>query len=181
MGYQPGNPADCVCGQHLLPWRKTPPVGYKTLYFNELIHFDGYAEWVSGFAKSLLKGVSRRGDAPFNSLPVYGAAYRLAVETTQMASRLERNYRYSLGEDVRRGTKHALLRITLAGKGEDRLDNIRPRPPGHHRSPHTRDYPVFVSLIQNKTLTLSGHKLICHERIASDISGRCQNYQTGHP
>lgn len=99
--------------------------GGKTLYFNELIHFDGYSEWVSGFAKSLMEGVSHKVDAPFNSLPVYGGTYRLAVETTQMASRLERNYRYSLGEDVRKGAKNALLRITLAGKGEDRVDNIR--------------------------------------------------------
>ncbi len=54
---------------------ENPSGGYKTLYFNELIHFDGYAEWVSGFAKSLEEGVSRKGDAPFNSLPVYGAAW----------------------------------------------------------------------------------------------------------
>ena len=66
----------------------------QVLYFNELIHFDGYAEWVSGFAKTLEEGVSRKADAPFNSLPVYESAYRLAVEATQMAARPERNYRY---------------------------------------------------------------------------------------
>lgn len=109
-----------------MPLRKTRPGGgYKCLYFNKLIDFEGYAEWVSGFEESLEKGASRKGDAPFNSLPVYGAAYRLAVEATEMASRLERNYRYSLGEDVRRGVKDALLRITLAGKNEDREENIR--------------------------------------------------------
>ena len=42
-----------------------------------------------------------------------------------MAARLDRNYRYSLGEDIRRGIKEALLRISLAGKGEDREDNVR--------------------------------------------------------
>lgn len=41
-----------------------------------------------------------------------------------MASRLDRNYRYSLGEDVRVGVKKAVLAITFAGKGEDRETNI---------------------------------------------------------
>ena len=94
------------------------------LCFNELIHFDGYAEWVSGFAKSLEEGVSRKGDTPFNCLPVYGAAYRLSLEATQMASRMERNYRYSLGEDIRRGVNQALVSIMLAGKGEHREANV---------------------------------------------------------
>lgn len=98
--------------------------GGKVICFNELIHFDGYAEWVSGFAKSLGESVSRKADAPFNSLPVYGAAYRLAVEATQMASRLERNYRYSLGEDIRRGVGHTLVCIMLAGKNEEREANV---------------------------------------------------------
>ena len=103
---------------------ENPSGGGKALYFNELIHFDGYAEWVSGFAKTLEEGVSRKADAPFNSLPVYGAVYRLAVEATQMASRLERNYRYSLGEDIRKGVNHALVCIMLAGKGERRESNV---------------------------------------------------------
>lgn len=64
-------------------------------------------------------------ESPFNSLPVYGLAWRLAVEATETASRLQRNYRYSLGEDIRRGVKQAVLSITLAGKGEDRHSNIR--------------------------------------------------------
>lgn len=70
------------------------------------------------------EGASRKGDAPSGSLPVYGAAYRLAVEATEMASRLERNYRYSLGEDVRRGVKDALLRIALAGKNGRRVGSL---------------------------------------------------------
>ena len=41
-----------------------------------------------------------------------------------MASRLERNYRYSLGEDIRRGVNQALVRIMLAGKGEQRESNV---------------------------------------------------------
>jgi len=65
-----------------------------------------------------------RKDAPFNSLPVYGLAYRLTLEATEMVSRLERNYRYSLGEDIRVGVKKSVLLITLAGKGEDRDSNI---------------------------------------------------------
>lgn len=91
------------------------------MYINELIDFSPYEEWRSGFQE-----VPRAArENPFNSLPVYGLSYRLAVELTEVATRLERNYRYSLGEDIRRGAKHALLCITLAGKGEGRIDNIR--------------------------------------------------------
>ena len=42
-----------------------------------------------------------------------------------MVARLPRDYRYSLGEDIRRGVKSALLGISLAWKGEDRLANVR--------------------------------------------------------
>lgn len=106
-----------------MPWRKTRPLGgYKSLVFSELIDFGGYDEWRAGFVAGPPLG---RKEPPFNSLPVYGAAWRLAVEATEMAARLERNYRYSLGEDIRLGVKRAVLCITLAGKGEDRQDNIR--------------------------------------------------------
>ena len=46
-----------------------------------------------------------RKETPFNSLPVYGLSYRLAVEVTDFAARLVRNYRYSIGEDLRQGVK----------------------------------------------------------------------------
>ena len=106
-----------------MPWRKTRPGGgYKSLVFSELIDFGGYDEWRNGFVVGPPFG---RKEAPFNSLPVYGAAWRLAVEATEMAARLERNYRYSLGEDIRLGVKRAVLCITLAGKGEDRQENVR--------------------------------------------------------
>lgn len=95
--------------------------GEKCLYINELIDFSLYEAWRGSFQEvpRALK------ESPFNSLPVYGEAYRLAVELTELASRLERNYRYSLGEDVRCGAKRTILSISLAGRGENRLDNIR--------------------------------------------------------
>lgn len=96
--------------------------GYKQLIFNESIDFTPYEDWRKGFvAKPRASG----RDVSFNSLPVYGAVYRIAVEATEMASMLERNYRYSIGEDIRLGTKRALLSVTLAGKGEDREENVR--------------------------------------------------------
>lgn len=99
----------------------SPIDGYKCLYFNELIDFSPYDEW----RRSFQVVAPKEKEAPFNSLPVYGLAYRLTVEATEMASRLERNFRYSLGEDIRQGVKKALLCITLAGKGEDRTENVR--------------------------------------------------------
>ena len=96
-------------------------MGGGILSFSELIDFSSYAQWRSSFA---VPSVSQKNELHFNSLPVYGMAYRLAVEATEMVSRLERNYRYSLGEDIRKGAKSAVLAITLAGKGENRADNI---------------------------------------------------------
>ncbi|MBQ4299654.1 MAG: four helix bundle protein [Bacteroidales bacterium] len=95
--------------------------GGKILFFNGLIDLSSYVQWRNSFA---VPSVSQRNEPHFNSLPVYGMSYRLAVEVTEMASRLERNYRYSLGEDIRKGAKSAVLSITLAGKGENRADNI---------------------------------------------------------
>lgn len=86
-----------------------------------MIDFGGYDEWRESFIVGSPLG---RKEQLFNSLPVYGASYRLAIEATEMASRLGRNYRYSLGEDIRHGIKKSLLLITLAGKGEDRMRNI---------------------------------------------------------
>ena len=95
--------------------------GYKSLIFSELIDFGYYEKWRDGFSAVPPRG---RMDTSFDSLPVYGLAYRLAVEASEMASRLERNYRYSLGEDIRLGVKKAVLSLTLAGKGEGREANI---------------------------------------------------------
>ena len=96
----------------------------KILCFNELVDLSGFASWRSSFTFPE-KQQPAPFNAPFNSLPVYGTTYRLVVEVTEMAARIERNYRYSLGEDVRRKSKEALLCSTLAGKGEDRSVNIR--------------------------------------------------------
>ncbi|MBO4263262.1 MAG: four helix bundle protein, partial [Bacteroidales bacterium] len=85
---------------------------------------SGYPAWQESFRQPEGTASGERS-APFNSLPVYGAVYRLAVEVTEMASRLPRNYRYSLGEDIRQGAKRALLCVTLAGKGEERPAHIR--------------------------------------------------------
>ena len=96
-------------------------LGCKLLSFSEAVDFSGYQQWRDGFAP--VPPLARR-EQPFGSLPVYGLVYRFAVEATEMASRIERNYRYSLGEDIRRGIKNALLLVTLAGKGYDRDENL---------------------------------------------------------
>lgn len=94
--------------------------GGKTLYFDGLVDMSGYSEWASSFEVTNCKPVK----ASYNSLPVYGEMYRFVLEMTDFASRLNRNFRYSLGEDVRKESKRALLCVILAGKSENRLDNI---------------------------------------------------------
>ncbi len=96
----------------------------KILYFTETVDINGYEKWRALFQIPEKTKVEPELMASFNSLPVYGASYRLAVEATDMAARLDRNYRYSLGEDIRVGAKKALLSITLAGKGEKRFENV---------------------------------------------------------
>ncbi len=98
-----------------------PKLGCKVLSFGEAVDFSEYQQWRDGYAP--VPPLARR-EQPFNSLPVYGLTYRLAVEITEMSSRLEKNYRYSLGEDIRREVKKALLLITLAGKGYERDKNV---------------------------------------------------------
>lgn len=90
------------------------------MVFSEPIDFSSYEQW----RQNIQLAKPKEKLAPFNSLPVYGLTYRLVIDATEMASRLSRNYRYSIGEDIRRAVKNALLCITLAGKGENRTENI---------------------------------------------------------
>ena len=55
----------------------------------------------------------RLSDAYF---PVYGLAYKMTREVTDLCSRLKRNYRYSLGEDLRSSMMAATVAITFASK-----------------------------------------------------------------
>ena len=51
---------------------------------------SGFPAWRSGFALPEKKQPAPF-NAPFNSLQVYGATYRLVVEVTETASRIELN------------------------------------------------------------------------------------------
>lgn len=86
--------------------------------------FSGFDLWKAEQSIPLQDALPKKNEAPFNSLPVYGLAWRLTVELTTLAARLDRNYRYSLGEDLRKGGKQAVLCIMLAGKGEEKSFNI---------------------------------------------------------
>lgn len=57
-------------------------------------------------------------------LPVYGTAYRLVLEVTVLCAGLDRRFRYSLGEDIRREAKNLLIAADSAGKGMDRTENL---------------------------------------------------------
>ena len=53
--------------------------------------------------------------------PVYGLAFRMTREVTEYCSRLKRNYRYSLGEDLRSSMMQATIAITFASKQDQLL------------------------------------------------------------
>lgn len=109
-------------------------------------------------------------ETSFNTLPVYGLAYRLAVETTEVAARLERNYRYSLGEDVRLGVKKAVLSISLAAKGEDREVNI------HSARLAMLDVQLSLRLL-NDLKVLPDKRYVYFLEVAEDIVKQLSNWE----
>lgn len=89
----------------------------------DLSGFDG---WKASIEKS--SPVKEKAETivnkPADALPVYGLAYRLLLELTVLCAGLDRRFRYSLGEDIRREAKTLLLCSDLAGKGFDKMENI---------------------------------------------------------
>lgn len=84
-----------------------------------LIDMDGYAAWRASFQDSALVGETAAARHPRLSeeyYPVYGLCYRLTRDITALCSRLKRNYRYSLGEDLRQSMFGATVAITFASK-----------------------------------------------------------------
>lgn len=101
---------------------------------------------------------------------MFGLAYRLAIEATEMASRLERNYRYSLGEDIRLGIKKAVLSITLAAKGEDRESKV------HTARIAIMDVQLSLRLL-NDLKVLPDKRYIYFLEITEDIMKQLSNWE----
>lgn len=140
----------------------------KVLCLPGIIDISGYEEWASSF--SLPAKSNESAARPFDSLPVYGIAYRLAVELTAFASRLDKNYRYSLGEDIRRSSKSALLCISLAGKGEDRVSNI------HSARIAILDVQLSLRLL-NDLKVLSDKRYVYFLELTEDIVKQLLNWE----
>lgn len=91
------------------------------VHFSFPIDLSGYESWRQGFmtqdgkASCAASRVPRLSDSYY---PVYGLAYRMTKDITAFCSRLKRNYRYSLGEDLRQHMMLATLAITFASKKE---------------------------------------------------------------
>lgn len=97
--------------------------GVMAVHLPGNIDLSGFPEWKSGLEPKA--AASREKPTPDRSIPVYGATYRLTVDVTQLCARLERTYRYSLGEELRGSLMKALLDITFASDKEQRLARIR--------------------------------------------------------
>lgn len=87
-----------------------------------------------------------------------------------MAARLERNYRYSLGEDVRLGVKKAVLSISLAAKGEDREVNI------HSARLAMLDVQLSLRLL-NDLKVLPDKRYVYFLEVAEDIVKQLSNWE----
>lgn len=96
----------------------------KMLILNQIPDMSGFDAWKASFFPIVPAHPDSTHTPSFNSLPVYGDAYRLVMDVTVLCGGLDRRFRYSLGEDIRSEAKRMLLAIVWAGKGEDRLNNI---------------------------------------------------------
>lgn len=79
-----------------------------------------FTEWKARLVESSKKSY----ESSFQYLPVYGLAYRTAIELTQMCSNMKRAYRYSLGEDLRKAAMEMLLDIKLAASSVDKRNLV---------------------------------------------------------
>lgn len=84
-----------------------------------LIDMEGYDSWKAAFQNPEVEGDCAAARHPRLSeeyYPVFGQAYRMTKDVTEYCSRLKRNYRYSLGEDLRVSMRNATVHIIFATK-----------------------------------------------------------------
>ena len=84
-----------------------------------MVSMEGYDSWHSAFENQELGGACAAVRHPRLSeeyYPVFGLAYRMTKGVTEFCSRLKRNYRYSLGEDLRVSMRNATIHIIFATK-----------------------------------------------------------------
>ena len=64
-------------------------------------------------------------------LRLHGLSYRLALELAKDAAHLNRQYRYSLGEQIRMSSFHLSLDVDVAGLSGDKLAPVGRAIEGH--------------------------------------------------
>ena len=87
--------------------------------FPLLVDMSGFESWRTSFQNPEAEGHCAAVRHPRLSeeyYPVFGQAYRMTKEVTEFCSRLKRNYRYSLGEDLRVSMRNATVHIIFATK-----------------------------------------------------------------
>lgn len=89
------------------------------VHYSFPVDLSGYESWYLSCAEANSVSACAASRCPRLSdkyFPVYGLAYRMTKEVTDLCSRLKRNYRYSLGEDLRQNMMKATIAITFASK-----------------------------------------------------------------
>lgn len=84
-----------------------------------LIDMEGYDSWRAAFQNPEVEGACAAARHPRLSeeyYPVFGQAFRMTKDVTEYCSKLKRNYRYSLGEDLRVSMRNATVHIIFATK-----------------------------------------------------------------
>ncbi len=62
--------------------------------------------------------------ALYTGLPVYLETYRLLIDYVQMCSKMSRDYRYTLGEQVKQSIMDIILSIYHANEATDKKNDI---------------------------------------------------------
>ena len=63
--------------------------------------------------------------ALYSNLPVFQDTYQLFLHFVQLSRNMQRDYRYTLGEQVKRAVMDTMLAIFRANKTDDKMADIR--------------------------------------------------------
>ncbi|MBQ9184401.1 MAG: four helix bundle protein [Bacteroidales bacterium] len=99
------------------------PLGilHLSLYAGEAVDSESFQDWKAGFINESGQKPERR----YDYVPVFGLTYRLALEITQLCANLDKTYKYSLGEDLRKAATELVLDVSVAVKARSKLLIVR--------------------------------------------------------
>lgn len=87
-------------------------VAELSLQGTETIDDDAFTEWKA----RQIEASGQKAKITHDPLPAFGQVYQLTLELTKLCANLQRTYKYSLGEDLRRAACEMVLDVSVAAK-----------------------------------------------------------------